>query len=42
MCKMEFNWWNIIQAYEKLPNVHLVQWLDMFWLDFTFLVRGEM
>ena len=42
MCKTEFNWWNTIQAHEKLPNVHVVQLLDMFWLDFAFLVRGEM
>ena len=26
--------WNTIQACEKLPNVHVVQWLGVFWLDF--------
>ena len=28
---MEFDWWNTIQACEKLPNVHVVQWLGVFW-----------
>ena len=31
---MEFDWWNTIQKREKLPNVHVVQWWRMFWLDF--------
>ena len=31
---MKFDWWKTIQAREKLPNVHLVQWLGMFWPDF--------
>ena len=31
---MDFDWWNTIQAGVKLPDVHLVQWLGMFWLDF--------
>ena len=30
---MEFDWWNTIQASEKLPNLHKVQWLGMSWLD---------
>ena len=32
--KREFDWWNTIQAHEKLPYVHIVQGLCMFWLDF--------
>ena len=31
---MEFDWLNIIQACEKFPNVHVVQWLGIFWLEF--------
>ena len=30
---------NTIQAREKLPNVHVVQWLGMFWLDFGRNIR---
>ena len=28
---MEFDWLKTIPAREKLPNVHVVQWLGMFW-----------
>ena len=34
VCQMEFDWWNTIQVHEKLSNVHVLQWLSMFWLDF--------
>ena len=37
---MEFDWWNTIQAYEILPNVHVMQWLGMFWLDFGHCFHG--
>ena len=30
---MEYDWWNAIKTYKKLPTVHVVQWLGMFWLD---------
>ena len=32
--KIEFDWWKTIEACEKLPNVHIIQWFSMFWLDF--------
>ena len=38
---MEFDWCNTIQAREKLPNVHVVQWLGMFWLDFGRCFQGK-
>ena len=37
---MEFDWWNTIEAHEKLPDVHVMQWLGMFWLDFGHCYRG--
>ena len=36
---MEFDWWNTIQAREKLPNVHVVQWLGMYVVEWK-LVGG--
>ena len=41
---MKFDWWNTIQACEKLPNVHVMQWLGMFWLtlDIVFMVYDGM
>ena len=38
---MEFDWWNTIQAREKLPNVHAGQWLGMFWLNFDLNVMRD-
>ena len=32
--KWNFEWWNTIQAREKMPNVPVVQWLGMFWSGF--------
>ena len=37
---MEFDRWNTIQAREKLSNIHVVQQLGMFWLDFGRFFRG--
>ena len=37
---MEFDWWNTIQAREKLPIVHVVQWLGMFWWNFGRCFHG--
>ena len=37
---MESDWWNTIEAHEKLPDVHVMQWLGMFWLDFGHRFHG--
>ena len=37
---MEFDWWNTIEAHKKLPDVHVMQWLGMFWLDFGHCYHG--